>query len=1640
VSRPSPTGRARVLPIAFALVALGALVAPGASAQEDGDPLRVFLRAGPKTHGPGQHDHPRFLEEWRALLRERGAVVDGALAFPTAEQLEATDVLVLYAAEGGTLEAADRENLERYLERGGGLVALHDAVCGNDAHWFKTVIGGAWEHGHSKWLEGPMGLYLAPEEHPITRGIPHFDLDDEIYYDLHLADGVQVLGNSFRTVFDVEPQMWVYEPGAYRAFVSLQGHNHATFSHPAWRAIVLRGIAWAGRRDADLYLTADELAGLRYPPGGPTPPEHAHEAFELHPDFEIELVASEPAVVNPISIDWDHRGRMWVASTPGYPYKEEFSGIPAHDRILILDDDGQVASVFHEGLDLVTSLLVHRDGVIVSVAPEILYLEDTDGDDRADRTTVLLSGFGYGDTHAVVSNMRWGLDGWIYATQGYSGNASTHIVGADGTDHGHIPNGLFRFRPDGSAIELISSYGSNTWGLDFAPDGELFFTMANGAHSRHVVLEESVLAGGRVGGVNSWKTIEDHDRVHPISAGKGGTNNEQIDFVGGFTAAAGCLIYDGGAWPDEFNGNQFVCEPTVNLVHRDRIVPDGVTFRAEKPREREFLASRDYWFRPVHLRTGPDGAMYVLDFYNQAVVHNDTRGPKHGPTNAAVRPDRDRWHGRIWRVQARGAPRATHVPLRSVHDGDTSFLMKRLDSGNSWVRDTAMREFREVSPAWEVPVSAYVQDPAARIAALWLRDWTGRGESSEIIESLTSLDGAGVRATAARLAQRFIDEPEVVAALMSVLSDERSPRVKLRALGSLAKAALDAPQVGDLVALELEDDWSRSARVRALLPHIQAAIPAAASAGADETLVELVRQVGRGRNQEKIDDVLVALCKCGANVGTLEATLLVLDDALGASFEAAIGGHGMRALRSLLGHEDLAVAVAAMPLVVRWDAGGSFEESTHALCERLLVQLRDEESTYAESLGVLPALLAVDAYRGAAIEETPAFLQSFAPLDVQLEAIEALGTVDEPLAAEVLCAALPELGTSAADAAFAVLLARGSAASTLLDAVEAGDVRRQLIGARRAHRLRTYPDAEVAERAERLLAVTSSSTAERLAALLPVVDAPGNTARGEQLFAQECGICHVYQGTGTKIGPELTGMGSHGVEELLGVILDPNAEIAPAYFEYVARTLDGVLHTGIVVRETKDAIVLRNTGGDVEIARADLESLRSSGLSLMPSGLEAMGPEALRDLLAYMTEGYEGFRVLDLRTVANTSSLRGLFDPSDWSGWGRFERFGVLAIDGVPFEVPDPELVPGGKNVLAMNGGANDAWACRTTYPWRVEIPVGHPVERVHVLGGVAGWGHPWGDRAGEIVVRWTWRYADGTEEEQLLFNGHEFADWIGRQEVPGSTIVEGLVAKGAPGQVRRFAVDSPRDTEVEAIVLESARNQVSPVFLALTAELKGARPVAVDATHQDLPERHEVDCILLGGGTSHDFLRWFAYDVNTISNRLGMDVLYTENPDDLLASLDPDDVLVLSTNQPLSARARAAIASHVRTGGGLIALHAGTWTNWPDWTEMATELGAQASSHEPLRRFTVELRDGDHPITARVEARFEIVDELYRAVPVEGAGPIAVLAEGVGDARYPVVWTSGRVVGITLGHDGQAHELPAFQQLLSQAVAWLSK
>jgi type 1 glutamine amidotransferase len=247
----------------LAVVSLAWTLAAPLTAQEAARPLRVFIRAGEKTHNPvgnGIHDYPAFLADWSKILLERGVAVDGALHFPTADELAQTDVLIIYKGDGGNCSPAERAALDSYLTRGGGLVVLHDGMCSNDPAWFAQVAGASKQHGEMNYSPGPLKLRVVDGAHPILGGTRDFEIDDEAFFLLRKAPAMHVLLESpLPSSGEVQPQAWSYErtlPGGkpYRSFVWMQGHRTANFQQPGPRDLILRGIAWAAKRPADALL------------------------------------------------------------------------------------------------------------------------------------------------------------------------------------------------------------------------------------------------------------------------------------------------------------------------------------------------------------------------------------------------------------------------------------------------------------------------------------------------------------------------------------------------------------------------------------------------------------------------------------------------------------------------------------------------------------------------------------------------------------------------------------------------------------------------------------------------------------------------------------------------------------------------------------------------------------------------------------------------------------------------------------------------------------------------------------------------------------------------------------------------------------------------------------------------------------------------------------------------------------------------------------------------------------------------------------------------------------------------------------------------------------------------------------------
>ena len=1704
------------------------------------EPLRVFIRGGKKSHGPNAHEHEKFLNDWKVLLAERGMKTDGAMDWPTAEQLKQTDVLVMYAQEGGNATEEQKANVAEFTKRGGGLVVIHTASVSNDPPWWKSVIGGAWVPGKTKFKEGMMDLYYTENQkigggHPITRGASNFRINDEIYYDMDISPDVNVLATSYTPygrggkapgdkvqVFDVQPMMWTYEKTAeggakpYRAVVSIPGHLYFTFEKPHFRAVLLRSIAWAGHREnVDEFCKPEEVASLTYPEGGPQKPEDTLKALEIHPDFKLTLVAAEPLITKPMNFDWDPAGRLWVAETPEYPngrrgmrpdYRgkewKDHGGIDpavgqqerkALDKISILTSskgDGVMDKkvVFYEGLELVTGFVFYKDGVIVTQAPDILFLRDTDGDGKCDKVEKLYTGLGTRDTHAVINNPRWGWDGWIYATHGYSAG---DVTSPDGSKKfGNIGSGVVRFKADGSAFEQYSSRGGNTWGLHVTGDNRFFWTQpTSGTLLSQVILPEYALARGKVGNTQSSSVIIGAQKSFPAMTWEQ-MAYVQIDRVGDFTAGAGCAIYDGGSWPAEYNGDYFCTEPTINIIAHQRLTPAGSTYSAKKlpgREETEFIRSRDMWWRPIEVRVGPDGAVYIGDFYNQAVIHNDTRGPDHNKVNAAVRPDRDHYFGRIWRIDHKDAKKLTVPDLSKAGAAE---ILKAMEHPSAHVRMTASRmfvdrmrgEFGLTSAASGAIKSleglAKKGTAETRIAALWTRyhaSSLSKDFATIIVEAMND-ENPSVRRVASNISEAANMDGVGGRFTPSQLVLDRDQQVRVAALRALAAAgSLEAPNGSAKIQNEVakaivtawpkfEDDWQRSAAVGALNQNPSAAIAAALDSADPAQYAQLVGQLASAiawrNNVDAAAKLVIALAGKPASTDALKSAIL---EKLGKLKDApAMTPELSAALAKLL---VSGANSSVLPLAAKWDRAGVLKGEVAKLSGSLLSAVADAKADDATRLAAARSLISLRSSDATILPAVVKQLAAGTP-GFQRGLIAALGETDDVSVGTALSAAFDKLPADVRAPAFDTLLKRADWTLAFLDALKSNAVHVTRLGPTTAARLRTHPDKGVAKRATDMLAELNPQTKakkEAIAKLLPIVEGKGDPAKGKALFTTTCAICHKFGDGGADIGPGLTGMGAHGAAELLGAIVDPNAEVDPSFNAWNLETKDGQLFSGVIAAENAASITLKSLAGVQEVKVADLKSRTNTGRSLMPEGFEGLGGEALRDIIAYMQSVDGGkFRVLELKSAFTTNTSRGLYQSADAKNESfEFSKTGTVMIGTIPFNVVAPEKAA--SNIVVLKGGPANAVA--QTMPQRVEVKVGFKASRLHFLGGVTGWGFLKEGTDTSDVLKITVHATGGASETFVCKNGNEFADYINRVDVPGSKFAEGIVKAH---QMRWFTKQLSAATEIDRIVLESFGTNAVPTIVGITAELGDTAPAAAPAP---APKSAAVDedagfkpqftdpvpqppaarpangprVLIVGGGSSHDFVKFFGgTDKATLTPVTGW-VDFTQNLNGIPAILDRVDVLLLSANQPISSATKKALMDYANRGGAIIAHHPGCWYAWRNFPEWNKEIiGGGTKGHDALGPFTAKVANAEHPITKGVPAEFEITDELYNYNPDPAATPIEVLATATSRKSgkvFPQVFIvkhpKARIVGFTLGHDERAHNLEAYQTLLKNAVQW---
>jgi putative membrane-bound dehydrogenase-like protein len=944
----------------------------------------------------------------------------------------------------------------------------------------------------------------------------------------------------------------------------------------------------------------------------PRSPEESLQCLELDDRLQVELIAAEPLVADPVAIDFGPDGRLWVVEMPDYS-REVDETFGHSGRIRYLEDsngDGNYdrATLFATGLRFPTGTLVWRKGLLVCDAPDILYLEDTTGDGRADKREVLYSGFATINPHARVNGLRYGLDNWVYGSGGLFGGDITSFSG----EQSSLNRRDFRIRPDTGAVEAASGITQqgrvrDDWGNWFGCD--------NSNLAWHYPVFDHYVRRNPFAAPPSPRVSVPADaeaaRLYP--------SGDLVLFElsgppGRATSACGIEVYRDNLLGPHFAGNLFTCEPVHQVIHRLTLDRRGATFhgqRAEEETTREFLASSDQWFRPVQIRMGPDGALWVVDMYRYVIEHQ-----RWIPEETLARLDvfAGTTRGRIYRISPKNQlPR--EVPRLS--DMSAGELVSSLDHPNGVLRDQAQQlllwQHSEEISAQLVgeleQLATQGTEPAGRLQALCTLDGLHRLSADLVFRALAD-SHPGVRRHALRFAERLLDEDDSVRLAAIALADDHEYEVRLQAAYSLGQSR--QPDSARALALQQYHDPAD--------PYLSAAIHSSIHGDNITTVVRTLLDLAAGnpRQQELLSPYVAFAVKLKSR------------EAVGRSIDAIVS---FPAGQLQLGEDDLwrlqAARTTLLALRESRQRLGELCSTGHVeklgeLVERSRAIVANPESLHSLRIASLMLLSAAEEFRTE--EDIELFLAQFEPqhsTEIQQAAAGALGEWSDPAAASALLSVAPHVTPQVRHQVIDVMLNRPAWTHLLVEAIAQKQIPLSAIDAARRDRLVNHADASVRQLAQDALATHSSPDRQQLiekyaAALNGSLDAD----RGAVLFGQKCSACHRVGDLGHHVGPDLAGLTQKSPRYLLNAILDPNQEVDERYETFTASHLDGRIFTGILVSETSSGITLREQEGKThDLLRSDLEQLRATGKSLMPEGIENdLDLTQMADLIQYIME------------------------------------------------------------------------------------------------------------------------------------------------------------------------------------------------------------------------------------------------------------------------------------------------------------------------------------------------------------------------------------------------------------------------------------
>ncbi|MBA4146531.1 MAG: c-type cytochrome [Verrucomicrobia bacterium] len=938
--------------------------------------------------------------------------------------------------------------------------------------------------------------------------------------------------------------------------------------------------------------------------------------FQIKPGFRLELIASEPLVVDPIALSFDEDGRLFVIEMRDYSERRD----ERLGRVKMLEDtngDGRFdkSTVYAEGLPWPTAIICYGGGVFVGSTPDVFYFKDTNGDGKADIRQLIYNGFGNTksrlNVQALLNSFNWSLDNRIHGLSASNGGIVTNMIRK--TDKPlDLNNRNFSFDP--RTFEMIAESGGGQYGMSFDSRGRKF----SSSNSEHLMawmyegrygdrnpyyampkaLVSIAVDGGaaevyRISPEEPWRVIRTKWRKEGVVKGvvEGGGRAS-----GYFTGATGATIYRGNTFPPEFMDNAFTADSGGNLMHRKIVSQEGLDLKAARPKDEqdfEFLASRDTWFRPTQFANGPDGCFYVIDMYREIIEHPWSL-PEEIKQYLDLNNGNDR--GRIYRIVPNGF-KQPKIPRLSK--AKTAQLVSTLEHANGWYRDTSARLlFERQDKMASHALGKMVEkskSPYARMHALYALAGLEMLREGHVLTALKD-ENELVRQHAVRLAEKVLSNGTPSSALWAQLRQmpaDVSINVVYQlafTLGELQHAERNAA-LAECLARDFGSQWMRAAVLSSLangageMFSIVSVDPKFVSdAKGRQFLSELAKMIGAKNDKEEVNRVGAFL---GQSVEPMLAFSLVR--AIGEGLERAKSSLAQLPQTGLKNLSQIAVQTVKDP-----SAAAPVRLEAIAL------------------LGLLP-----EDFSGVLIS----LLELNQPQVIQLAAVNALGRFDQARVADQMVQRWGNFTPRVRDEAVTMLLARPARAGVLLDAVQRGTIARSQLNSTQEKFLRTHRDKTIQAKANAVLVEVTSQRQDVIDTYMPSVELKGDLLNGQVIYMERCAACHQFAGQGFTLGPDLITVQSTGKDKLLLSILDPNAEVAPQFQAYEVETADGESLIGMIVNETANSVTIRAAYGKEDVVpRSNIKKMQSQQQSLMPEGLEGgLTPEQMADLLDYIT-------------------------------------------------------------------------------------------------------------------------------------------------------------------------------------------------------------------------------------------------------------------------------------------------------------------------------------------------------------------------------------------------------------------------------------